>query len=69
MEAGKASFRRLKNYYITLNHDRNDGIYSKDNGVWYWRYYYWGDPIAISEKLDCGYGVFSERVSSIKGDK
>ena len=69
VEAGKASFRRLKNYYITLNHDRNDGIYSKDNGVWYWRYYYWGDPIAISEKLDCGYGVFSERVSSIKGDK
>ena len=69
VEAGKASFRRLKNYYITLNHDRNDGIYSKDNGVWYWRYYYWGDPIAISEKLDCGYGVFSESVSSIKGDK
>lgn len=69
VEAGKASFRRLKNYYITLNYNRNDGIYSKDNGVWYWRYNYWGDPIAISEKLDCGYGVFSERVSSIKGDK
>jgi len=66
VEAGKVSFRKLKNYYITLNHNRNDGIYSKDNGVWFWRYYYWGDPIAISENLDCGYGVFRERVSSIK---
>lgn len=69
VEAGKASFRRLKNYYITLNHNRNDGVYKKDAGVWYWRYYYWGDPIAITESLDCGYGVFRERVSSIKGEK
>lgn len=69
VEAGKASFRRLKNYYITLNFNRNDGVYKKDAGVWYWRYYYWGDPIAITESLDCGYGVFRERVSSIKGEK
>ena len=64
----KASFRNLKNYYITLTYDRNNGIYSKKNGISYWRYWSWGDPIAVTERLDCGFGVFKERVSSIRGE-
>lgn len=57
-ELGKAGYKKLKNHYITLSYDRNDEIGN------YWRYWYWGDPIIVTEKLDCGHGVFTETIGS-----
>lgn len=53
---GHAGYKRLKNHYITFSYDRNDEIGN------YWRYWSWGAPISVTERLDCGHGVFTETV-------
>ncbi|MDE0571256.1 MAG: transglutaminase family protein [Verrucomicrobiales bacterium] len=57
-ELGQAGYKRLKNHYITLSYDRNDEIGN------YWRYWSWGAPISVTERLDCGHGVFTETVGA-----
>ncbi len=55
---GKADYKRLKNNYITFSYDRNDEIGN------YWRYWYRGDPITVTERFDCGHGVFTETIGT-----
>lgn len=53
---GHAGYKRLKNNYITFSYDRNDEVGN------YWRFWSWGASISVSERLDCGHGVFTETV-------
>jgi hypothetical protein len=55
---GHAGYKRLKNHYITFSYDRNEEIGN------YWRYWSWGAPISVTERLDCGHGVFTETVGA-----
>ena len=48
--------KKLKNNYITFSYDRNDEVGN------YWRFWSWGASISVSERLDCGHGVFTETV-------
>ena len=55
-ENGHASFEELTNEYISVSYDRNEEVEN------FWRYWYWGDAISVTERLDLGHGVWTETV-------
>jgi len=56
---GNTTFAELPNDYVEVSCDRNEEVEN------FWRYWYWGDPIAITETLDLGHGTWTETVSSL----
>ena len=57
---GTATFESLSNDYVQVSCDRNEEVEN------FWRYWYWGDPITITESLDLGHGVWTETVGREK---
>jgi hypothetical protein len=56
---GHATFSVLPNDYIQVSCDRNEEVQN------FWRYWYWGDPISVTETLNLGHGIWTETVSSL----
>ena len=57
---GTATFERLSNDYVQVSCDRNEEVEN------FWRYWYWGDPIKVTESLDMGHGIWKESVGALK---
>jgi len=55
-----ATFERLSNDYVQVSCDRNEEVEN------FWRYWYWGDPIKVTESLDMGHGIWRESVGALK---
>jgi transglutaminase-like putative cysteine protease len=55
----QATLTELPNDYIQLSCSRNEEVEN------FWRYWYWGDPVAVTETLDLGYGTWTETVTSL----
>jgi transglutaminase-like putative cysteine protease len=57
---GHTSFEELPNEYVSVSFDRNEEVEN------FWRYWYWGDPIKVTESLDLGHGIWRESVGTLK---
>ena len=53
---GQTSFEELPNEYVSVSFDRNEEVEN------FWRYWYWGDAITVTETLDLGHGTWTETV-------